>query len=94
MNIFWKPNTFFETKKPETINQKPKTKHLKPFLFSNKGIPSTPQHTISTPAPDRGGPVACLGGSALASFFELNGETNLRSQFFLGANQKCYTFGY
>ena len=31
-------------------------------VFTSKGIPSTPQHTAATPAPDRGGPVACLGG--------------------------------
>ena len=54
-----------ETKKPTTEKHKPKAKKSptkKPFLFPSKGIPSTPQHTDSPPpAPDRGGPVACLG---------------------------------
>ena len=35
----------FQTNEPNTKNRKTKTKHLKPLLFSSKGIPSTPQHT-------------------------------------------------
>ena len=30
------------------------------FIFSRKGIPSTPNIPTPTPAPDRGGPVALL----------------------------------
>ena len=38
-------------------------KSYKLFYFqAGAGIPSTPQHTDSHSAPDRGGPVACLGG--------------------------------
>ena len=39
-NIFWEYKTFFETKK-----SKPRSL----FLFSSKGIPSTPQHPDSHP---------------------------------------------
>ena len=46
-------------------------KHIEPRGSVNKahnapaGVsPSSPQHSDSTPAPDRGGPVACLGGPA------------------------------
>ena len=39
---------FGETKKPP--NQEPRNqKTMKPVLFSNEGIPSTPQHTDSHP---------------------------------------------
>ena len=35
---------------------------LKPFLSSSKGIPAPLNMPTPTPAPDRGGPVACLSG--------------------------------
>ena len=38
------------------IDKKPWDGNLMPFVFSSKGIPSTPQHT------DRGGPVAWVSG--------------------------------